>query len=47
MEQPLNKSGLDKNESPQSTERWIKEIEEILMKNEHKFSGSERKEGKH
>ena len=46
MDQQLNKSDLDKDVVSPSSERWIKEIEEILMKNEHKFSGSGRKEDK-
>jgi len=46
MDQKQNKSDLDKDVVSSSSERWIKEIEEILMKNEHKLSGLERKEDK-
>ena len=44
MEQHSNKSLRDKGGGTPDTEKWVKEIEEILMKNEYKLSGSERRE---
>lgn len=44
MEQ-VNEPAGERMESLPVIEKWILEIEEILMKNEHKLSGSERKEG--
>lgn len=46
MEQRLNKSGAEKDVFPLNTARWIKEVEEILMKNEYKLSDSEQREDK-
>lgn len=45
MMEQVNKPARDKEETRPVVERWILEIEEILMKNERKLSGFEGKEG--